>query len=56
MSFVRLLARVGLLGLGDGPHMLKISQNLEQSRKKEYSVLDHPGTRATTDQMRNKIC
>lgn len=42
--------------LGDGLHILKISQNPEQCTKKEYSVLDHPGTRATTDQMRSVIC
>lgn len=55
MSFVGLPVRVGLPGLDDGLHILKIGQNLEQGREKEYSVLDHPGTRATADQMRSKI-
>ena len=44
-----------VLGLDDGMHILKVSQSLERCRKKEYSVLDHPGTQAATDQMRSKI-
>lgn len=55
VSFVGLPVRVGLPGLDDGLHILKTGQKLERCRKKEYSVLDHPGTRATTGQMRSKI-